>query len=74
VLFSRGLMVPVYLSQLGLIETLGDGSVSWLKNSSFAIMIFALLLGAFIVLQAMWKGKQAEKLQHAAGALEHGEV
>jgi len=35
-------------------------------------MIFALLLGAFIVLQAMWKGKQAEKLQHAAGAWSMG--
>lgn len=74
VLFSRGLMVPVYLSQLGLIDKLGDTSVKLLKNSSFAIMIFALLLGAFIVLRAMWQGKQAEKLQHATGALEHGKV
>jgi uncharacterized membrane protein YfcA len=74
VLFSRGLMVPVYLSQLGLIDKLGDTTVKVLKSSSFAIMIFALLLGAFIVLKAMWKGKQAEKLQHASGALEHGEV
>jgi uncharacterized membrane protein YfcA len=74
VLFSRGLMVPVYLSQLGLIDKLGDTTVKLLKNSSFAIMIFALLLGAFIVLRAMWQGKQAEKLQHASGALEHGEV
>src|SRR5512142_143178 len=74
VLFSRGLMVPVYLSQLGLIEMLGDGTVSLLKTTSFAIMIFALLLGAFIVLRAMWQGKQAEKMLHATGALEHGEV
>jgi len=37
-------------------------------------MIFALLLGAFIVLRAMWQGRQAERLQQAAGALEHGEV
>jgi hypothetical protein len=37
-------------------------------------MIFALLLGAFIVLRAMWQGKKAEKLLHASGALEHGEV
>jgi uncharacterized protein len=74
VLFSRGLMVPVYLSQLGLIEKLGDGTVSLLKGISFAIMIFALLMGAFIVLRAMWQGREAERLQHAAGALEHGEV
>ena len=62
VLFSRGLMVPVYLAQLGLIEKLGDGTVSLLKTTSFAIMIFALLLGAFIVLRAMWQGRQAERL------------
>jgi uncharacterized membrane protein YfcA len=74
VLFSRGLMVPVYLAQLGLIGKLGDGTVSLLKTTSFAIMIFALLLGAFIVLRAMWQGRQAERLQQASGALEHGEV
>ncbi len=74
VLFSRGLMVPVYLAQLGLIEKMSDSTVKLLKTTSFAIMIFALLLGAFIVLRAMWQGKQAEKLAHAAGALEHGKV
>jgi uncharacterized membrane protein YfcA len=74
VLFSRGLMVPVYLSQLGLIGKLSDSMVKLLKTTSFAIMIFALALGAFIVLRAMWQGRQAEKLQHATGALEHGEI
>jgi len=61
VLFSRGLMVPVYLSQLGLIQTLGEGTVKVLKSTSFAIMIFALVLGAFIVLKAMWQGRKAER-------------
>jgi len=74
VLFSRGLMVPVYMAQLGLIGKLNDGTVNLLKTTSFGIMIFALLLGAFIVLRAMWQGRQAERLQHASGALEHGEV
>jgi uncharacterized protein len=74
VLFSRGLMVPVYLAQLGLIEKLNDSTVRLLKTTSFGIMIFALLLGAFIVLRAMWQGRQAERLRHASGALEHGEV
>jgi uncharacterized membrane protein YfcA len=74
VLFSRGLMVPVYLAQLGLIGKLSDSTVKLLKTTSFSIMIFALLLGAFIVLRAMWQGRQAERLQHASGALEHGEV
>jgi len=72
VLFSRGLMVPVYLSQLGLINKLGDTTVTLLKTTSFAIMIFALLLGAFIVLRAMWQGRKAERLQHAAGAWSMG--
>lgn len=62
VLFSRGLMVPVYLSQLGLIETLGDTTVKALKSTSFGIMIFALALGAFIVLRAMWQGRRAEQM------------
>src|SRR5512147_1031531 len=62
VLFSRGLMVPVYLSQLGLIEKLGDNTVSLLKTTSFAIMIFALMIGAFIVLKAMWQGRRAERM------------
>src|SRR3989339_47547 len=74
VLFSRGLMVPVYLSQLGLIQTLSEGTVKILKTTSFAIMIAALLLGAFIVLKAMWQGRKAEALQHAKDVLEHGKV
>src|SRR5512139_762271 len=74
VLFSRGLMVPVYLAQLGLIQTIDVTTVKVLKTTSFAIMIFALATGAFIVLRAMWQGKQAEKLLQASGALEHGEV
>ena len=74
VLFSRGLMVPVYLSQLGLIQTLSEGTVKLLKTTSFAIMIAALLLGAFIVLRAMWQGRKAEQLQHSQDVLEHGRV
>src|SRR5574342_983326 len=62
VLFSRGLMVPVYLSQLGLIGTMSEMTVKVLKNTSFAIMIAALAIGAFIVLRAMWQGRQAERL------------
>ena len=73
VLFSRGLMVPVYLSQLGLIQKLGETTVKALKSTSFAIMIFALALGAFIVLRAMWQGRRAEKMA-TAEVLEHGKI
>jgi uncharacterized membrane protein YfcA len=74
VLFSRALMVPVYLSQLGLIGTMNDMTVKVLKNTSFAIMIAALAIGAFIVLKAMIQGRREEKLRHAAEALEHGKA
>ncbi len=73
VLFSRALMVPVYLSQLGLMDKLADGTVKMLKSTSFAIMIFALALGAFIVLKAMWKGRKAERLA-AQESLAHSKV
>jgi uncharacterized protein len=71
VLFSRALMVPVYLSQLGLIQTLTDSTVKILKNTSFAIMAFALLTGAFIVLQAMYKGRKAERALSEKEVLEN---
>jgi hypothetical protein len=73
VLFSRALMVPVYMSQLGLIQEISAGSVKILKNVSFGIMIFALALGAFIVLKAMWEGRRAEQLA-TAEALGHSKV
>ena len=72
VLFSRGLMVPVYLSQLGLIQPLSEPIVKVLKTTSFAIMVFALLSGAFIVLKAMWQGMRSEHRVTAREALEHG--
>lgn len=74
VLFSRGLMVPVYLAQLGLIGKLSDVTVKVLKNTSFAIMVAALLIGAFIVIRAFIQGRREEKLQHATEAIEHGKI
>jgi uncharacterized membrane protein YfcA len=60
VLFSRSLMVPVYLSQLEIITPLNKGLENILSNTSFAIMVFALTLGAVIILGAMWLGRRAE--------------
>ncbi len=62
VLFSRGLMVPVYLSQLGVIPEMTEMTVKILKNVSFGIMAFALGVGAFIILKAIWQGRREEKL------------
>jgi hypothetical protein len=36
-------------------------------------MIFALVLGAFIVLKAMWQGRKAEQLA-AQEVYEHGKI
>ena len=65
VLFSRGLMIPVYLAQLKVIPVMNETTVKVLKNSSFAIMAFALFLGAFIILRAMWQGRRAEQRETA---------
>jgi uncharacterized protein len=61
VLFSRALMIPVYLAKLGLIQTLNETLVKVLRNTSFAIMVFALFMGAFIILRAIWQGRRAEQ-------------
>jgi uncharacterized membrane protein YfcA len=61
VLFSRALMIPVYLAKLGVIATLNEMTVKALKSTSFAIMAFALVMGAVIILSAMFKGRRAER-------------
>jgi len=74
VLFSRGLMIPVYLSKLGLISTMGKSMEGFLSTTSFGIMVAALFIGAFIILKAIWHGRKEEKLRHAAGVVEHGKI
>src|SRR5512134_2529027 len=69
VLFSRALMLPVYLSQLHLIGEMSPATTKMLSSTSFAIMMFALGLGAFIVLKAMWQGKREERLRESAVGL-----
>jgi len=70
VLFSRALMIPVYLAQLKVIPVMNEATVKILKNSSFAVMAFALFLGAFIILRAMWQGRCAERQTAEQEALE----
>jgi len=62
VLFSRALMVPVYLAQLEMIAPIEKSLVKILSTTSFAIMVFALFMGAAIILGAMWKGRRAENI------------
>ncbi|KJJ83787.1 permease [Candidatus Omnitrophus magneticus] len=66
VLFSRALMIPVYLSKLNLITTLSEGAAKSLTNTSFTIMIIALVVGAFIILKSLLSGVRAEKKLLAA--------
>ncbi len=74
VLFSRALMIPVYLSQLGLVAKLESSIVKVLSTGSFVIMIAALVFGAFIIVRAMWRGKQSEATFMAAAFAEGGEL
>jgi uncharacterized membrane protein YfcA len=64
VLVSRAFVIPVYLSQLGLIDPLEEATMTLLKNISFAIMVMALLLGAGIVLRALLQGMTEHRRQH----------
>jgi uncharacterized membrane protein YfcA len=61
VLFSRALMIPVYLSNLGVTGAMSETTAKILKNTSFGIMVFALLIGAGIILKAMFAGRRAER-------------
>jgi uncharacterized protein len=71
---SRGLAVPQYLKELGLIS-MGDSTIYFLNASSFIIMCIALSVGAFIILGSMWKAKRAETAAKKLGyVVEYGKV
>jgi len=57
---SRGLAVPQYLTQLGLMD-LSETTVNFLVKASFISMAVALLTGAAIILASMWKASRADK-------------
>jgi uncharacterized membrane protein YfcA len=56
VLLSRGIIIPVYLSQLGWIEAIAEPTAAVLRQLSFWIMVAALFSGAAIVLGALISG------------------
>jgi hypothetical protein len=70
VLFSRALIIPVYLSQLGWIAPIADGPAALLKGSSFWIMVAALISGAVIVLGALIRGMREHAAESRAGMAE----
>ena len=62
---SRALAMPKYLTQLGLMD-MSAGLIDVLVKVSFVMMCGALLLGAGIILNAMFKGLKEEKMAQEA--------
>jgi len=58
---SRGLVVPVYLTELGRLD-LAPRTMAWLQTASFAFLVLALCTGGIIIIAAMLRG-------HRAGAM-----
>lgn len=57
---SRALAIPKYLTQLE-VMSMGQGTIDILTQVSFVSMCAALLIGAIIILKAMFKGLNEEK-------------
>jgi uncharacterized protein len=55
---SRGLVVPFYLAQLGIVN-LSQPTMEWLPALSFAFLLLALGVGGFIIVGAMLRGHRA---------------
>jgi nucleotide-binding universal stress UspA family protein/uncharacterized membrane protein YfcA len=66
VLASRFFYIPGYLSELGFIGTLDAGNVGVMNVIGQATLAFALLFGAFMILQALYKGMREHRLAEAA--------
>jgi uncharacterized protein len=66
---SRGLLVPVYLAQLGVID-LSQPAMEWLQTLSFAFLLLALFVGGFIIVGAMLRGHRAMVLQERQQPIE----
>ncbi|HRH80959.1 MAG TPA: sulfite exporter TauE/SafE family protein [Thiobacillaceae bacterium] len=56
VLFSRFFYVPGYLSQLGLIETMQESTITTLKLLGDATLVIALAVGGITIIVALIKG------------------
>ena len=61
VMFSRAIAIPVYLSELDLIDKLAPHLPGALLNISFVVLIAALASGAAIVFAALWTGISASR-------------
>jgi hypothetical protein len=68
VLVSRFFYIPGYLSELGSIDAIAGGTVSLLNGIGQGTLAFALLFGAAMILQALYKGIRAHRLAEQAEA------
>lgn len=64
---SRGLAVPKYLAELGLMDV-EPGTVALMDKASFLIMCAALTFGALIILGSMYKARKANAAEDAREA------
>ncbi len=64
VAISRGLMIPVYLSDLGLIN-IASQTANILDKCSFILLVLSLILGTLLILYYTIKGMKAEKKELA---------
>ncbi|GAB6178550.1 sulfite exporter TauE/SafE family protein [Desulfobaculum senezii] len=62
---SRGLAMPKYLVALDLLHWT-DQTTGIMSKSSFVLMVFALFVGSWIILRAMYRGRKAEMAEEAA--------
>jgi uncharacterized membrane protein YfcA len=63
VLFSRALVIPVYLSKLEVIGPMEESTMQMLRDVSFGLMAVALFVGAGIILAAIFKGMRQASLE-----------
>ena len=64
ILLSRAIIVPVYMAQLGILQPLDETVAAVLSKASFVVMVIALVVGASIILYALWHGRRAHLAQH----------
>ena len=74
VLVSRFFYIPGYLSELGTLVTLDQGTRGTLDSIGLAALAFALIFGAVMILQALYKGMREHRLAEAAAQAAAGPV
>ena len=74
VLVSRFFYIPGYLSELGTLVTVDQGTRGALDGIGLGTLAFALIFGAAMILQALYKGMREHRLAEAAALAAAGPV